>query len=220
MAFAPGYVLGAAPASRLVMKKSAGRFVSRIPEEQLPNREGTMNARGRPIYREWSPWPGWIQIVFWGSLVLGMVAVLESPDMPGRLRLASVTFMAAAGALVQWLVAGLTVRLYRDEMKVGLGSAAAIAKRIRYDDILRTESVRYSPLREFGGWGVRFRGKKRAWTARGHRAVVLHLADGIQLYVGSDRPYALEERIRTVGGRRIGSRETDSGASGVRPTGS
>jgi hypothetical protein len=165
-----------------------------------------MDARRRPIYKEWSPWPGWIQIVFWGSLVLGIVAVVESPDMARPQRLAAVTFMLVAGALVQWLVAGLTVRLYRDEMKIGLGTAAAISKRIRYEDILRTESVRYSPLREFGGWGVRFRGRKRAWTARGHRAVVLHLVDGVQLYVGTDHPYALEERIRTVGGTRIGAR--------------
>lgn len=175
-----------------------------------------MNARRRPIYKEWSPWPGWIQIVFWGSLVLGMVAVAESPDMAAQQRLAAVIFMVLAGALVQWLVAGLTVRLYRDEMKVGLGTAAAISKRIRYQDILQTESVRYSPLREFGGWGVRFRGTKRAWTARGNRAVVLHLVDGIRLYVGSDHPYALEERIRTVGGTRIGSRSPpEDGADGA-----
>lgn len=171
-----------------------------------------MDTRRRPVYKEWSPWPGWIQIVFWGALVLGIVAVVESPDMARQERLAAVIFMGVAGALVQWLVAGLTVRLYRDEMKVGLGTAAVISKRIPYQDILRTESVRYSPLLEFGGWGVRFRGKKRAWTARGNRAVVLHLMDGTRLYVGSDHPYALEERIRTVGGTRIGSRRpTDSG---------
>ncbi len=98
-------------------------------------------------------------------------------------------------------------------MVVGLGHASLLRKRIRYDDILALESVKYSPIREFGGWGIRFAGKKRAWTARGDQAVVLHLADGMLLYVGSDNPLRLEERIRTIGGTRIGSKKGEADGS-------
>ena len=91
-------------------------------------------------------------------------------------------------------------------MVVGLGTAGLVSKRVNYDDILRTKSVRYSPIVDFGGWGVRRRGDKRAWTARGNEAVVLDLADGIHLYVGSEHPHRLEERIAAVGGTRIGSK--------------
>jgi hypothetical protein len=77
---------------------------------------------------------------------------------------------------------------------------------VSYEAILATRSVTYSPLLDFGGWGVRRRGKKRAWTARGNEAVVLEMADGVHLYVGSEHPHRLEERIVAVGGTRIGSK--------------
>jgi len=163
----------------------------------------------RPIYKEWSPWPAWIQLVFWGTMIVSMVAVATSPGMDPTARMGTLVLLAALLAVAQWTVAGLTVRLYRDHMEMCLGTARIIKKRVRYEDIEDIESVKYHPLREFGGWGVRFSGKKRAWTARGDQAVVLHLADGIHLYVGSDKPQRLEERIRAVAGTRIGDRKSD-----------
>lgn len=161
-----------------------------------------MDPREKPVYREWSPWPGWITVVFWGAAVLALGSLAREGD-EGLLGAVLVALLAGA---VHWLIAGLSVRLYRDRLVVGIGSAGLISKRVRYADVVRLESVRYHPLREFGGWGVRFGpDRRRAWTARGDQAVVLHLVDGTVLYVGSDRPHRLEERIRAVAGTRIGS---------------
>ena len=66
---------------------------------------------------------------------------------------------------------------------------------VPFADIVSTESVQYRPVAEFGGWGIRGMGKKKAWTARGNQAVVLTLANDRLLYVGSDRPEQLEEHI-------------------------
>ncbi len=165
-----------------------------------------MDPQQRPVYREWTPWPGWLVVVFWGSMFLGMVVVSLSEGGAEQERLLGLVVLGVAAVLVQLFVGGLSVRLYRDHLRVGLGPVGLISKKIRYEEIERTESVTYHPIRDFGGWGVRF-GKdgKRAWTSRGNHAVVLCLKDGIRLYVGSDRPHRLEERIRTVAGTRIGA---------------
>lgn len=163
-----------------------------------------MAIRERHIYKEWSPWPGWIQVVFLGTMLASALAVAVAPTKSPVGRIIGVTSLVAVVVLAEWLVAGLKVRLYREHMELGLGRAGLIHKRVRYADIRELESVKYHPLREFGGWGVRFNGKKRAWTARGDRAVVLHMADGIHLYVGSDNPQRLEERIRAVTGMGMG----------------
>jgi hypothetical protein len=167
-----------------------------------------MASTRRPVYREWSPWAAWIQVVFWGAMLFSMVSVATGPSRDPATRWMNVLLLGVVLVLTQWLVAGLSVRLYQDDMKVSLGVAGLIGKRIRYEDIEALESVTYHPLMEFGGWGVRFRGKKRAWTARGNTAVVLHLADGVLLYVGSDKPHRLEERIRAVAGTRMGKRRS------------
>lgn len=165
-----------------------------------------MYPRSEPVYKEWSPWPGWILVMFWGTMFLSLFFVSVAGGEAGDDRVVGTVILLSTAAAVQLLLAGLTVRLFRDEMVVGLGSLGLIRKRIAYTDIVRTESVRYNPLREFGGWGIRW-GKdgKRAWTARGDHAVVLHLRDGTRLYVGSDTPGRLEERIRAVAGTRLGA---------------
>jgi hypothetical protein len=144
--------------------------------------------------------------MFWGTMLMGMAGVSVAPGESEQERFWGLVGLAATAVGVQLLVAGLSVRLFRDDLVVGLGSAGWISRTVRYEDILRTESVTYRPIAEFGGWGVR-RGKngKRAWTARGNHAVVLHLKDGTHLYVGSDSPHRLEERIRAVAGTRIGA---------------
>jgi hypothetical protein len=163
-----------------------------------------MAPREAPVYKEWSAWAGWITIVFWGTMVLVLVAMVRSGDGAPNERMVGALIVAAVAIVIHSMVAGLTVRLFRDQLELSLGRVPVIRKRVRYDDILDLQSVTYRPLMEFGGWGVRFRGKKRAWTARGNEAVVLHLADETRLYVGSDHPHRLEERIRTVAGTRIG----------------
>ncbi len=166
-----------------------------------------MDLRGRPVYKESTPWPGWILIVFWGTIALSMAIVASAGGVERAGRILGALIVGGVAVAVQWLVAGLSVRLYRDAMVVGIGSSGLISKGIAYGDIEDTESVHYHPLRDFGGWGIRVgRDGRRAWTARGDQAVVLHLRGGTRLYVGSERPHRLEERIRAVAGTRIGGK--------------
>jgi hypothetical protein len=173
-----------------------------------------MDRRGRPIYKETSPWPGWILVIFWGTMFLSMAFITMTPGEPQEERLTGALVLGGVAVAVQWLVAGLSVRLYRDFMVLGLGSSGLISRAVRYDDIVSLESVQYDPIREFGGWGVRGTARKRIWSARGNQAVVLHLADDKLLFVGSDHPRSLEERIRAVGGTRIGSKQANPRRAG------
>jgi len=160
----------------------------------------------RVVYRERSPWPQWVNVIFWGSMVACTYPLLAGwgTDTPFPQRLAATVAIVAAFVGIMYFVGGLTVLVKRAEILVHLGSVGIIRKRIPFGDIVSLESVRYHPLREFGGWGVRGVGAKQVWSARGDEAVVLHLVSGKQLYVGSDHPHRLEERIRTAAGDQLG----------------
>lgn len=86
-----------------------------------------------------------------------------------------------------------------------LGSIPLVKTLIPFCDIVGLRSVRYRPIREVGGWGLRGFGRRRAWTARGDRAVVLALRDGWEILLGSDQPLRPEEPIRTLAGTRLGT---------------
>jgi hypothetical protein len=62
--------------------------------------------------------------------------------------------------------------------------------------IFGAEAVTYRPIRQFGGWGIRFgRGGARAFSMSGDRAVRLTLVDGTEVFLGSLEPEALAGAI-------------------------
>jgi hypothetical protein len=159
------------------------------------------------IYRERTPFPLWSRALLWGSLIGTALAILFGSDAFDSLltRLVAAMAVLAVGVVVYAVaLGGLTVEVRSDEIALALGSGHVFRKRVPYEQIERLEAVRYRPLVEFGGWGVRGSKQRQAWTARGDRAVVLHLVDGRQLYVGSDHAQRLAERIRVTAGERFG----------------
>ncbi|OFW53207.1 MAG: hypothetical protein A2V75_01915 [Actinobacteria bacterium RBG_16_70_17] len=61
-------------------------------------------------------------------------------------------------------------------------------RRFPFEDIERCEQVRYLPIREFSGWGIR-------WGRRGEAVVEITLRQGYRFAVGSRQPDALERAI-------------------------
>lgn len=54
---------------------------------------------------------------------------------------------------------------------------------------------KYSPIREYGGWGIRYGRKGMAYNVRGNRGVELEFNDGKSLLIGSQEPEELERYI-------------------------
>jgi hypothetical protein len=62
--------------------------------------------------------------------------------------------------------------------------------------------VTYHPIRDYGGWGIRFSltGKGRAYNVSGNRGVLLTLSNGKRLMLGSQRAEELASAIATAKG--------------------
>lgn len=59
-------------------------------------------------------------------------------------------------------------------------------------DIISFQEVSYRPLREYGGWGIRYGiDGIKAYTVSGKRGVVILLSDNRKILVGSQKPEAL-----------------------------
>ena len=109
-----------------------------------------------------------------------------------------VAVWAVAGVLLPcWLLAlRLVTRV--DEQGVDVRFRPPLGgRRFALGDIERCEQVRYLPIREFSGWGIR-------WGRRGDVVVEITLRQGYRFAVGSRRPDALEGAIlaRLRGGDR------------------
>lgn len=76
-------------------------------------------------------------------------------------------------------------------------------KRLRFDweDIVEAKAVTYSPLKEFGGWGIRYGRAGKAYNVSGNRGVWLRFRNGSRLLIGSQRAEELEQAILRTKGR-------------------
>ncbi|NNJ97035.1 MAG: hypothetical protein HKP12_07725 [Gammaproteobacteria bacterium] len=68
-------------------------------------------------------------------------------------------------------------------------------KNIRFDAIRSCKAVRYHPIREYGGWGIRFSKKGRAYNVSGDRGVQLELSTGKSFLIGSQKADELADAI-------------------------
>jgi len=154
---------------------------------------------GRELYRERTGWPWWVHVVVLAASAGALLGPFLARDS-STVEPAAWGWILAGNALfvflLYWFLGGLTVVVEPHRIRVGLGHGWPVGTTIELDQIEELESVEYRPLREFGGWGVRGRAERRIWSARGNQAVRLTMADGRVIYIGSDEPRNLENRIR------------------------
>jgi len=71
-------------------------------------------------------------------------------------------------------------------------------KRFQAEDLSEYHARTYRPILEYGGWGIRFGWKGRAYNVSGNRGVQLVFRDGRRMLIGSSRPSELEEAIHSI----------------------
>ena len=76
---------------------------------------------------------------------------------------------------------------------------------IPWDQIRSVETRTYRPIRDFGGWGVRWAAKGIVFHARGNRGVRLVLSSGERVLIGSQRPDDLAHAIAARSGAPVTS---------------
>jgi hypothetical protein len=71
-------------------------------------------------------------------------------------------------------------------------------KQIQWDEIKEAKVRKYRPLLEYGGWGIRFGLKGKAYNTRGNMGLQLHFVNGKRLLIGTQKPLELEAFLRKL----------------------
>jgi len=126
---------------------------------------------------------------------------------------------SSAGALAGWalfwavilmVMANLfrmTTEVDHHEVRVTFGRwFPYYRKRVPLDTIVNSRAVTYRPLRDAGGWGIRwgrFEGHRCAYlNTSGNRGVLLELDGGKRLIIGSAVPESLQMALVRAGAER------------------
>lgn len=138
----------------------------------------------------------WIWILFAGDVVLvvGIVSIVSAWNIVGI-----TTLVLVFGGLSALLFsANLTTQVRNDGLYVRYFPFHRSWRKISLDNVSSIEAREYSPLREYGGWGIRGAAKNRAYNVSGNRGVQLVYEDGRRLLIGSQKPDELLAAIQSL----------------------
>ena len=69
---------------------------------------------------------------------------------------------------------------------------------IKLDDIEKHKAMEYSPLKEYGGWGIKYGFKGKAYNVSGNKGVKIFLKNGLNIMFGSQKHKDLAKALKSV----------------------
>ena len=120
---------------------------------------------------------------------LGLLSFFELNEALGKESNVAVALFTAAliGAGIFTLSSRLLTEVGSSGLCVQFKPLHRRARLIPLTDATRIEAINFSPLRDYGGWGIRGGKKRRAYIMRGRAGVRITFADGRTLLIGSQR---------------------------------
>ena len=161
-------------------------------------------------FEETQRFPIWVMamVILAGAASIGIFAIGfyvqlvrgepwgNNPMTDGALLGLGVVFIALGIGLI-WLFATLRLITEVHEDSVHVRFAPLRPRRIPFEQIISVEVRELRPIRDFGGWGLRYGKGTKAYLARGNRGVHLDMASGLDIVIGSQQPETLAATIRT-----------------------
>jgi hypothetical protein len=69
---------------------------------------------------------------------------------------------------------------------------------IDIEDIESIKAMEYSPLKEYGGWGIKYGFKGKAYNVSGNKGVKIFLKNGLNIMFGSQKHKDLAKALKSV----------------------
>jgi hypothetical protein len=69
---------------------------------------------------------------------------------------------------------------------------------ISLERLEKHEAITFAPLKDYGGWGIRYGKKGKAYIVSGNTGVLLSFKDGKTLCIGSQKAEELNDRLNNI----------------------
>ena len=106
------------------------------------------------------------------------------------------------GLPIFFYVTNLTTEVRNDGVYFRFFPLHISFRKIGLEDINGFDVQTYRAIRDYGGWGIRYGRKGKAYNVSGNRGVQLRLSNGELILIGSQHPEEMAEAIKAVLGRR------------------
>jgi len=155
------------------------------------------------FFREEQRLAPWIWAVIAGVEAVYAYSVLEI--LRGRSRAdrfeTAVLLVSIVGLPLLIAACRLIVEVVPEGIRLRYIPFHRVFRTIPFERIARFEVRRYGPIREYGGWGIRWGRAGMAYSASGDRGLQLVLTDGRRILIGSARPDEFQRAVAAASRR-------------------
>ena len=196
----PGWATIAAWIGALVIFASVLEYIRPfVPHESNYRPEDTsrLEAEIGAFVEEGKPWVYWeIQNPAWMNWIIAatVVALLFGAYQAFTEAPSAAILLGVLGLALVVVYGGLRVMVTAERLQVRLGIFGVGLLRLRLAELKSVNVHEFSPLREFGGYGIRFNRRMKGYFFRGNRGVLIETESGKKYLIGSDHP----ERLAAV----------------------
>ena len=163
-----------------------------------------MEERLRPIYREvqqfrqpllWLVVLAVVGVSIYGAVQqLGMGQPFGTNPAPDA-GMIGVVLIFGFGFPLLFYVANLTTEVRGDGLYFRFFPFHWSFHKIPFEELEAYEVRTYRPLRDYGGWGIRYGRMGKAYNVSGNQGVQFGLTNGDRLMIGSQRPHEFAEAL-------------------------
>jgi hypothetical protein len=141
--------------------------------------------------------PVWVSLI---TIVIPLVLIISAAI--SWLEQPLVSFVLLPVAILMIIpYGGQRILVTQNNITVRWGILGLQVFHTRIENIALVETHRFSPLRDFGGYGIRFNREMTAYYLRGDRGIKITNLHGRKYLIGSDNPERLVEVIQAIRGK-------------------
>ena len=142
----------------------------------------------------------WLLLLF--ALVAGIILKAVFEETNGFKEAENplfILFIVFAGLIPIVLLLGiqLQTRIDAKGITVKFHPLGFTKKHFTWNEILDCYVTQYSPIREYGGWGIRGLGKKKAYTVTGNLGIQIVTVNNKNFLIGTIQPEAVKAVLAT-----------------------
>ncbi len=157
----------------------------------------------RQKFRQW-----WLWVILLGINGLCLFALFRqviNHEPFGDKPVGNSTLIAVAVGLILFTILfagfGLDTMIQKDGINIRFFPFHLSFRHYAWDQLSKSYIREYSPIAEYGGWGVRIGvfGKGKAYTVSGKMGLQLEFTDGRKLLIGTNNADEMEAILKTIG---------------------
>src|SRR4030095_15257079 len=115
---------------------------------------------------------------------------------PDAVLIVAVLFLAAITYL--FVIMRLETNISQEGIDVRFYPLQGTYRHYTWNNMIRSFVRKYKHIPEYGGWGMRGIGKKRALNISGNMGIQLVMQDGLKLLIGTNKPDEATEVLKKI----------------------